>query len=80
MTNHSPHVPDSPPGLPPDLAWGADAAIRKLRPWARYSLQNTDFMWWEDPTGAKPPTWQEILDQIEQDKKNALAWLAKHKR
>jgi len=69
------HTPDSPPELPADLAWGVDSAIKKLRPWAKFSMYNKDITWWEDPTGTSPPSWDEIVHQMEIDKLVAQRWI-----
>lgn len=49
--------------------YGVDVAVKKLRPGARFSLYNLDITGWEDPEGREPPTTEEILEQIEKDKK-----------
>jgi hypothetical protein len=46
-----------------------DVAVKKLRPHAQFELYNTTFTKWDDPTGTQPPTWEEINEQIEKDKK-----------
>lgn len=49
-------------------SYGVDVALRKLRPFAKFELTNTEFTKWDDPTGANPPTWEEINEQIKKDK------------
>jgi hypothetical protein len=46
-----------------------DVAVKKLRPHAQFELYNTTFTKWVDSTGTQPPTWEEINEQIEKDKK-----------
>lgn len=47
---------------------GVDTAIKYLRPNVkRWELYNTDITVWEDDSGAEPPTWEEIQNQIFQD-------------
>ena len=48
---------------------GVEFIIKKLRPHAKFRLENTTFTKWEDPTGSEPPTWEEINEQMEKDKK-----------
>ena len=52
--------------------WGVDVAIKKLRPYAQFQLTNSTFTEWNDPTGAEPPTWEEINEQIRQDQLNSV--------
>ena len=47
--------------------FGVDVAIKKLRPDAEFALYNTTFTMWECPNGSKPPTWDEINEQIQKD-------------
>lgn len=49
--------------------YGIEVAIKKLRPGARFSLLNTEITGWEDPEGREPPTMEEILNQVDHDKK-----------
>jgi hypothetical protein len=53
---------------PFELLWGVDVAIKKLRPGANFSLNNSTFVFWEDPTGHPPPAWTEVQEQLEKDK------------
>ena len=39
---------------------GIDTAIQVLRPGAKYDLNNSTFLRWEDELGREPPTWGEI--------------------
>lgn len=50
--------------LLPSNLYGIEIAISRLRPNARYQLEGTTFTVWEDPSGKKPPTWEEIQKQI----------------
>jgi hypothetical protein len=43
---------------------GVDTAIQVLRPGARWDIENTTFIGWEDDEGREPPTWQEIEDEM----------------
>ena len=43
---------------------GVDTAIQVLRPGARWDIENTTFIRWEDDEGREPPTWQEIEDEM----------------
>ena len=43
---------------------GVDTAIQVLRPGARWEIENTTFIRWEDDEGREPPTWQEIEDEM----------------
>lgn len=49
--------------------FGVDVAIKKLRPNAEFEVINNKITWWKDSDGNPPPTWKEILEQIEKDKK-----------
>ena len=50
--------------------YGIDIAIEKLRPGAKYSLENFEITAWDDPEGREQPTKKELLDQVEKDKKD----------
>jgi hypothetical protein len=50
-------------------SWGVDVVMKKLRPFAKFRLENGVFTKWEDPTNSQPPTWEEIKEQIEINKK-----------
>jgi hypothetical protein len=43
---------------------GVDTAINILRPGARWDLENTTFLAWEDDEGREPPTWEEIGQEV----------------
>ena len=49
--------------------YGVEVAVKNLRPGARFSLSNTEIIGWEDDEGREPPTWEEIKEQMERDKK-----------
>lgn len=55
--------------VPVELLWGVDVAIKKLRPGASFGLSNSTFTNWHDPNGLPPPSWEEVLSQMEADKK-----------
>jgi hypothetical protein len=61
--------------LPYELLWGVDVAIKKLRPGASFGLNNMTFTEWHDPSGAEPPSWDEIREQISKDEQAAKDWL-----
>ena len=48
--------------------FGVDVAIKKLRPGAEFALMDTTIIEWNCPNNSKPPTWDEINEQIEKDK------------
>ena len=60
--------------MPIELIWGVDVAIKKLRPNAIFQLEGTNFTMWEDPEGKGPPSWDEVVQQLEIDKKAAEEW------
>lgn len=43
---------------------GVDTAINTLYPGARWELENTTIITWEDPEGREPPLWEEIEAEI----------------
>ena len=51
--------------------WGVDVALKKLRPQAQFQMNNNTFVKWFDPSGAEPPTWEEVLEQVERDRLEA---------
>lgn len=51
-------------------SWGVESVMKKLRPYAKFRLENGSFTKWEDPTGSEPPTWEEINEQINKNKNN----------
>jgi len=51
--------------------FGVDIAIKKLRPGAEFSLYNTTFTAWDCPNGTSPPTWEEVMAQMEADQAEA---------
>jgi hypothetical protein len=51
--------------------FGVDVAIKKLRPGAEFALYNTTFTMWECPNESKPPTWEEVMKQVEADQAEA---------
>lgn len=46
---------------------GIDTAIKHLRPNATFELNNKCFTKWNCPYGSNPPTWEEILNQLNKD-------------
>ena len=46
---------------------GIDTAIKILRPNARWELANREFVNWECDDGTEPPTWDELLKEVERE-------------
>ena len=46
---------------------GVDTAIEVLRPGAKWDLCETAFVAWECPNNSKPPTWEEIQEEIQKE-------------
>jgi len=63
----------------PTYTFGVDVAMWKLRPGAVYQLEGTNFTQWEDPQGLEPPTWAEVMAQVEADAAAAAELDAQHK-
>jgi len=57
------------------LAYGVDTAMKALRPNAKFDMvaNGGDFEWprWEDPDGLQPPSGQEIMAEVERQKRIA---------
>tara|TARA_Y100001970_G_scaffold189049_1_gene229898 strand:+ start:434 stop:628 length:195 start_codon:yes stop_codon:yes gene_type:complete len=47
--------------------FGIDVAIKKLRPGAEFAIYNRDFIEWNCPNGSQPPSWDDIMEQVEDD-------------
>ena len=60
--------------LPYELLWGVDVAIKKLRPGANFQLEGTRFTQWTCPDNTEPPTWQEVMTQLQADQQVAEEW------
>ena len=60
--------------LPYELLWGVDVAIKKLRPNANFQLEGTRFTQWTCPDNTEPPTWQEVMTQLQADQQVAEEW------
>ena len=60
------------------LVCGIDTAIKALRPHARYDMSASgghfDFTRWEDETGSKPPTREEIFKELEYQNRFIEYW------
>jgi hypothetical protein len=60
------------------LVCGIDTAIKTLRPSARYDMSASgghfEFTRWEDEAGTKPPTKQEIMEELEYQNKFIDHW------
>jgi hypothetical protein len=52
-----------------EMAIGVDTAIKSLRPFAKYTMNNTTFLEYVCPMGTQPPTWTEVMDEFERQKK-----------
>jgi len=46
---------------------GIDTAIQFLRPGATFELNNKTFVTWNCPLGSEPPTWEEVITQLNKD-------------
>ena len=46
---------------------GIDTAIKILRPNARWELQNRNFVIWECDDGTEPPSWGEIVVEVQRE-------------
>jgi hypothetical protein len=60
--------------VPFDLLFGVDVALKKLRPHANFQLEGTQFTQWNDPTGSEPPSWDEVMAQLEADRQAYEEW------
>jgi len=60
--------------VPYELLFGVDVAVKKLRPGANFQLEGTRFTQWTCPNNTEPPTWEEVVAQIESDQKTAEEW------
>ena len=60
------------------LVCGIDTAIKALRPHARYDMSASgghfEFTRWEDESGSKPPTKEEIFEELEYQNKFIDYW------
>ena len=65
--------------LLPPIMYGVDVALSRIRPHATYQLEGRKFTIWNDPTGSKPPTWDEIYAQITKDQAEIQAISQAHK-
>jgi len=65
--------------LPYELLYGVDVAIKKLRPGANFQLEGARFTGWTCPNNSQPPTWEEVMSQLQADQKAAEEWLEAHK-
>ena len=60
--------------IPFELLFGVDVAIKKLRPDANFQLEGTNFTQWTCPNNTKPPTWDEVMAQLQADQQAAEEW------
>ena len=42
------------------ITFGFDSAVRSLRPNARFTMNSEKFVYWNDPEGTSPPSFEEI--------------------
>jgi len=59
---------------------GVDTAIQTLRPGAKWELENTTFVTWQDDEGRQPPTWKEINEEIKKETEIYNYYLYERKR
>jgi hypothetical protein len=64
--------------LPFEMLWGVDIAIKKLRPGANFQLEGTNFTSWSCPDNTEPPTWAEVMAQMQADEAAANKWIAEN--
>lgn len=64
--------------IPIHLLWGLDTAIKKLRPFAAFTLNNGQITDWDDPSGSEPPTMEEIHAQMMADKDAYDEWIKRY--
>jgi len=60
--------------VPFELLFGVDVAVKKLRPSANFQLEGTNFTSWSCPNNSQPPSWAEVMAQIELDKQAYEEW------
>ena len=60
--------------VPYELLFGVDVAVKKLRPHANFQLEGTHFTKWTCPNNTEPPTWAEVMAQLESDRKAYEEW------
>ena len=60
--------------VPYELLFGVDVALKKLRPHANFQLEGTRFTQWSCPNNSQPPTWDEVVAQLELDKRAYEEW------
>ena len=60
--------------VPYELLFGVDVAVRKLRPHANFQLEGTRFTQWSCPDNSQPPSWDEVVAQLELDKQAYEDW------
>ena len=60
--------------VPYELLFGVDVAVKRLRPHANFQLEGTRFTQWSCPNNSQPPTWDEVVAQLELDKRAYEEW------
>lgn len=62
--------------VPEEYLFGLDVAVKKLCPNARFTIAGTSFLDWQDPDNERPPSWESIVDQMQQDEKKYLEYIS----
>ena len=60
--------------IPYELLFGVDVAVKRLRPGANFQLEGTNFTQWTCPNNSQPPTWDEVMAQLQADQQAAEEW------
>ena len=60
--------------VPYELLFGVDVAVKRLRPHANFQLEGTRFTQWSCPNNSQPPSWDEVVAQLEADQKAYEEW------
>ena len=60
--------------VPLELLFGVDVAVKKLRPGANFQLEGTNFTSWSCPNNSQPPSWAEVMAQLESDRQAYELW------
>ena len=60
--------------VPLEMLFGVDVAVKKLRPGANFQLEGTRFTQWSCPNNTEPPTWEEVMAQLQADQQAYDLW------
>jgi hypothetical protein len=60
--------------VPFELLFGVDIAIKKLRPGSNFQLEGTQFTQWSCPNNSEPPSWEEVMAQLDLDRQAYEEW------